>query len=310
MKYSLFLPLYNASKYLDNLISCLEEIKIMDDVEVVIVDSSSSDRTQEYLDNRALSYTVISSNTFDHGGTRSMAKTLCQNDIVVFLTQDALPLSSEDIKRLIFIFEDEAVGAAYGRQIPYEDTSMFGKHLREFNYSKTSYIRELDDKEQFGIKTAFLSNSFSAYRRSAMDQIGWFKDGLILGEDTYAGAKLLQAGYKLAYVADAQVYHSHDYTVFQEFKRYFDIGVFHKMESWILDEFGKPEGEGMKYIKSEFEYIMCHRAYLQIFSFFIRNTARFLGYRLGRNYEKLPTFFIKKFSMHYRWWCNCNHPLK
>jgi len=52
----------------------------------------------------------------------------------------------------------------------------------------------------YGIKTAFLSNSFSAYRKKALQEIGWFKDNLILGEDTYAGAKLLLKGYKIAYV--------------------------------------------------------------------------------------------------------------
>lgn len=300
---SVIIPTWNASGYFDRLFPVLHEIDSLNDYEVCFIDSSSSDDTVHKLSSEGFKVLkVIESCEFDHGGTRSMAKTLCQNDIVVFLTQDALPLSSEDIKRLVSVFEDETISAAYGRQIPYEDTSMFGKHLREFNYSKNSYIRELDDNEQFGIKTAFLSNSFAAYRRSAMDQIGWFKDGLILGEDTYAGAKLLQAGYKLAYVADAQVYHSHSYTVWEEFKRYFDIGVFHHMESWLLDEFGKPEGEGLRYIKSEFKYLLAHKAYNLIPEFFVRNAMKFLGYRLGNYYKVLPKSWIEKVSMHHRWW--------
>lgn len=301
MKFLIFIPTYNASLYLDCFILALQQYNCPE--QIYVVDSSSSDDTVNRFIEAGLNHvTVIPSKDFDHGGTRSLAKELCDGDIIVYLTQDALPLSAGDITRLVAVFEDDSIAAAYGRQLPYEETNLFGKHLRQFNYNDTSYVRSLADKDQYGIKTAFLSNSFAAYRRSAMDKIGWFKDGLILGEDTYAGTKLLQAGYKLAYVADAQVYHSHSYTVWEEFKRYFDIGVFHQMESWILQEFGKPEGEGMRYIKSELKFLLAHNAYHLIPEFFIRNGMKFLGYKMGKHYRKLPKSWIKKFSMHHRWW--------
>ena len=63
----------------------------------------------------------------------------------------------------------------YGRQLPYENASLFASHLREFNYGTKSYIRTYDDREKYGIKTAFLSDSFAAYRRSALESIDWFK---------------------------------------------------------------------------------------------------------------------------------------
>ncbi|MGE4500912.1 MAG: glycosyltransferase family 2 protein [Hydrogenovibrio sp.] len=298
-KFNIFLPVFNAEKYIQFLSKKINKYKD----KVVLVDSNSTDSTRsEFFRLGFVNISEIDSSSFDHGGTRSLAKDLCDGDIIVYLTQDALPLSSDDIERLVSVFEDGSIGAAFGRQLPYEDTNFFGKHLREFNYPSQSYVRSIDDKEKYGIKTAFLSNSFAAYRRSAMDKIGWFKDGLILGEDTYAGAKLLQTGYKLAYVADAQVYHSHSYSVWEEFKRYFDIGVFHQMESWILAEFGKPEGEGMHYIKSEFSYLLKHKAHHLIPEFFVRNAMKFLGYKLGKHYSRLPRSWIKKFSMHHRWW--------
>lgn len=302
MKYRVIVPTYNFGRKIASLLRVLGSLP--DEKEnVIFIDSSSSDSTIDDIVKCGFTNIVdVLSADFDHGGTRSLAKDLCDGDIIVYLTQDALPLSAEDIERLVTVFKDESIGAAYGRQLPYEDTNLFGKHLREFNYSDRSYVRSLEDKDKYGIKTAFLSNSFAAYRRSAMDKIGWFKDGLILGEDTYAGAKLLQAGYKLAYLADAQVYHSHSYTVFEEFKRYFDIGVFHQMESWILEAFGKPEGEGMHYIKSEFNYLLKHKAYHLIPEFFVRNAMKFLGYKLGKHYSRLPRSWVEKFSMHHRWW--------
>jgi rhamnosyltransferase len=298
---SIIIPTLNAELYIESLIKSILSDEMYID-EVVVIDSMSNDNTENICKTLNCKFISVSRNSFDHGGTRSIARTLCDSDILVYLTQDALPLGSFAIEKLVSVFKDERIGAAYGRQIPYEDTNLFGKHLRQFNYGNESYIRRIDDKGEHGIKTAFLSNSFAAYRKSAMDKIGWFKDGLILGEDTYAGAKLLQEGYKLSYVADAQVYHSHNYTVQEEFKRYFDIGVFHKMEGWILDEFGKPEGEGLRYIKSELLYLLKHKAYYLFPEFLIRNALKYVGYKLGRYYLILPKSVVRAFSMHHRWW--------
>jgi rhamnosyltransferase len=299
---SIIVPLYEGMVYLKKLIPILDELNSRG-IDTIFIDSSSSDGSASYI-RKHTRYSVVQilSEDFDHGGSRAMAKTLSDSDVQIFITQDALPLSVIDIENLIKAFKDETIAAAFGCQISYKETSLFGKHLRKFNYGVQSYIRDINDTDLYGIKTAFLSNSFAAYRRSAMDEIGWFKDGLILGEDTYAGAKLLKEGYKLAYVADAQVYHSHSYTVLEDFKRYFDIGVFHQMEEWILDEFGKPEGEGMRYIKSELTYLFSHNAYYLFPEFVVRNAMKYLGYKLGRNFEILPRVMIKKFSMHHRWW--------
>ena len=298
---SIIIPTYNAQNYLPTL---LEKIKnqSLKEYELIIIDSSSKDETIEIAKEFTDNVIVIPQNEFDHGGTRAKAAQIAKGEIVVFLTQDALPYDENAIEKIIKIFEDEKVGAAYGRQLSYEDTNLFGKHLREFNYQDNSYIRDKNDISKYGIKTAFLSDSFACYRKSALESIGWFKSDLILGEDTYAGAKLILGDYKLAYVAEAKVYHSHSYTVWQEFKRYFDIGVFHKCESWILESFGKAEGEGMKYIKSEVKYLSENRAWYLLPEWFVRNGMKYLGYKLGQKYEKLPMWMIKKFSMHHRWW--------
>jgi len=147
-----------------------------------------------------------------------------------------------------------------------------------------------------------LSDSFAAYRKDVLAKIGYFKDNLILGEDTYAGANIILKDYKIAYVAEAKVYHSHSYTIWQEFKRYFDIGVFHKCEDWILEKFGKAEGEGIKYIKYELKYLLAHGAWYLLPEWFIRNGMKYLGYKFGYNYKILPKNLLKKCSMHYRWW--------
>jgi rhamnosyltransferase len=250
MNISVIIPTYNAQEYLPELLERLKNQTLP--FELIIIDSSSSDDTVVIARGYTDKIIIIPTSEFDHGGTRTKAVKIASGEIIVFLTQDALPYDNTTIEKILEPFEELNVGAVCGQQIPYDDTSVFGKHLRYFNYTDTSYVRRLQDKEKYGIKTAFLSDSFAAYRRSALHKINYFKDGLIVGEDTYAGAKMLMKGFSLGYCAEAKVYHSHSYTVVEEFKRYFDIGVFHKNEHWILETFGRAEGEGGKYVKSEF----------------------------------------------------------
>ena len=300
MTISVIIPTYNAESYLPTLLESLKSQTVS--FELIIIDSSSTDSTLEIAQKYTQNILTIPTDKFDHGGTRTKAGKASTGEIIVFLTQDALPYDKHTLKALVNSFTDTSLGAVYGKQLPYDKSNLFGKHLRQFNYTDTSYTRSLADKELYGIKTAFLSDSFAAYRRSALEDIDWFKDGLIVGEDSYAGAKLILKGYTLAYTADAKVYHSHSYSPIEEFKRYFDIGVFHQKEHWLLDTFGTAEGEGLRYIKSEFHYLTKEKAYYRIPEFILRNGLKYLGYTLGKQYKNLPLNLTKKCTMHTSWW--------
>jgi len=240
---------------------------------------------------------------FDHGLTRTLAGKNVDSDILIYLTQDVVPVDEFAIENLVSpLTKDRLVAISYGRQIPYPDATPFAKHLRLFNYPKRSTVKTLNDKTFLGIKTAFLSNSFAAYRRSCLEEIGWFKSGLIFGEDTHAGARLLKRGYKIAYMAEARVYHSHNYTIKEEFQRYFDIGVFHTEEQWLLKDFGKAEGEGIRYIKSALNYLKKEKLYHLLPELILRTLLKFIAYRLGRIYKILPWPLCKQFSMNKKWW--------
>lgn len=292
----------NAENYIRGLLKSLTGQSIP--IEIIVVDSSSSDNTVKIAESFGIRPIIIKRGDFDHGGTRNLAIKHTGGGIICFLTHDTLPANEHTIENLIKPFTDEKIGATYGRQLSYPDASPFAVHLRLFNYTDTSYVRSLGDRNIYGLKTLFLSNSFAAYRRKVLEEIGGFKENLILAEDIYAGAKILLAGYKIAYVSDTILYHSHNYTIFQEFKRYFDIGVFHKRENWIIKEFGKAEGEGKKYIQSELRFLVEFKKYQLIPEFFIRNSLKYIGYKAGQNYGKLPKLLVKRLSMHKDWWNN------
>jgi rhamnosyltransferase len=214
---SVIIPTRDAAEQIHGLLQALKSQTVP--CEIIIVDSSSPDNTAGIARSLGAEVVVIKREAFDHGGTRTLAARKAKGDILICMTQDAMPSDEHAIENLLAPFRDRTVAAAYGRQLPYPGASPFGAHVRLFNYPEVSCVRSIGDKETYKIRTIFLSNSFAAYRKSALKDSGWFREGLIMGEDTCAAAQLLLAGYKIAYVAEAMVYHSHNYTLLEEFRR-------------------------------------------------------------------------------------------
>lgn len=271
------------------------------DTPLLVVDSSSSDSTPELARQAGAEVVSIERCEFDHGATRDWALRYCEEDIVVFLTQDALPVNTASHLALRKAFDQPGVAAAFGRQLPHHNATPISAHTRLFNYPPTSRVVDASDIPQLGIKAAFLSNSFTAYRRQALLDVGGFPHGTILSEDMIAGARLLQAGWQLAYCADAQVLHSHNYSFREEFRRYFDIGVLHQRERWLVEWLGRAEGEGARFVRSEIGYLL-RRAYWRLPEAALRTLIKYAGYRLGQQEARLPLGVKRRCSMNVRFW--------
>lgn len=270
--------------------------------QLLLIDSSSSDETVQLAFDHGFEIKIIAKNQFNHGGTRQWGvEHLAGMDIIVFLTQDAILAEPDAIERLLAAFDNPEVATAYGRQLPHKNAGPIAAHARLFNYPAAGQLRSIEDRGSFGIKTVFTSNSFAAYRRSALMQVGGFPVHTIMNEDTYVVGKLLRAGWKIAYCADAQVLHSHDYSFAEEFKRYFDIGVFHAETAWLQREFGGATGEGLKYIRSELFYLLKF-APSRIPSAWLRTGLKWLGYKLGVSHRHLPMALKNGFSLHKAYW--------
>ncbi len=127
----------------------------------------------------------------------------------------------------------------------------------------------------------FFSNSFGAYRRIALQQVGGFPRDVSFGEDTVVAGHLLSRGWKIAYVAEAKVFHSHGYSCAEEMKRYVSIGELHRRESWILRHFGEASRAGLDFTASEIEFL-AERAPALIPEAIIRTGLKYVGYKLGR----------------------------
>jgi rhamnosyltransferase len=299
---SVILPTWNAGVELRDLLLQLSRQTVIFH-ELLVVDSSSADETVAIAKEFGAEVVVIPQQEFDHGGTRTLMARRAQGDILIFLTQDAIPVAANALAKLIEpLLTDETIGVTYGRQLPNSDATALAAHLRYFNYPQQTVVRSFADREQFGFQTVFASNSFAAYRRTALAKVDYFKTGLIFGEDTCTVGRLLMQGDKVAYVAEAMVFHSHNYTCVQEFRRSFDIGVLHVTEKWLLDTYGQAEGRGWQYVQSGLSYLLRMKKGALLPGFLWRVVLKFLGYQLGRHFRLLPQWLTPLLSMHRSWW--------
>lgn len=293
-------PTFNASSHWDSLHAALQQ-QGLSKRQVLIIDSSSTDNTRELVKRAGYRLKVIAKQDFRHGATRQMAADLVHKQFLIFLTQDAIPGDPHCFSNLLSAFEDPDVGAAYGRQIARPDATPLDRHARLFNYTETSEVRDFSSSERMGFRAAFFSNSFAAYRRTAFEQVGGFPVGTIVSEEVSVAARMLMAQWKIAYQAEAIAIHSHRQTLRQEFRRYFDIGVHHGREKWIIDLFGAPGGEGRAFVRSQMAYLWSVQP-SGIPVALLRDASKWIAYWLGTHERYVPTNLKRSLSAQKAFW--------
>ena len=243
---------------------------------------------------------------FDHGETRNRGMRFSRADIVVFMTDDAVPADEHLIEALVKAFEQrgpegEAVIMAYARQLPDKDCPLAERYTRSFNYPEESCVKTRADLEQMGIKTFFASNVCCAYDREKF----WFQGGFIrrtiFNEDMIFASHLIEAGKKIAYAADAKVWHWHNYTAKDQLKRNFDLAV-SQVDAGGLFTQVKSESEGIRLVKMTLKHFIKKGQFYYIPKIITQNGAKYIGYRLGKNYKKLPKKWILKISLNLWYW--------
>ncbi|AZD38208.1 Pellicle/biofilm biosynthesis protein PslC, CAZy glycosyltransferase family 2 [Pseudomonas chlororaphis subsp. aurantiaca] len=302
MKVALIIPARNAGAHLDRLLPALAAQTLQPDT-VLVVDSSSTDDTVSRFRQFGARVEVIAAQQFNHGGTRRWASEQVDADALILLTQDAIPATPQTFANLIQeLEEDPRIGLAYGRQLPHPGAGILEAQSRHFNYSPQSRSKSLADAGELGIKTCFSSDSFSVYRSSALQAVGGFPEDVIGSEDAHVAARMLLNGYLVRYAASACVQHSHSYSLMQEFRRYFDIGVFYGREPWIREAFGSAGGEGKRYVQAELRALRDAGQLQRVPEVLLRSALKLLGYRLGHAEQHLPTPLKRRLSMFSNYW--------
>lgn len=238
---------------------------------------------------------------FDHGGTRDRGVRMSTADLVVCMTQDAMPADETLIEELVKPFDDPEVWAAYARQLPNEDCREVEKYTRSFNYPEKSMVKTKEDLDRLGIKTFFCSNVCAAWRREKYLELGGFVKHTIFNEDMILAGTMIKQGGKIAYCAKAKVIHSHNYSAFQQFHRNFDLAVSQTMYPEVFGGI-RSESEGIKLVKKSLSYcIKIGKPWLMI-QVVTQSAGKLLGYKMGQRYRSLPMWLILRCTMSPSFW--------
>ena len=288
MKIDVIIPVYKPDKELFTLLDRLEEqSRRPDDIFLVNTEQTYFEQliagTDFWHRYKNVSVKHISRCEFDHGGTRRWAVSRTQNDIFLMMTDDAIPADSHLIEKLAAPIEE-------GRAL-----------TRQFNYPDRSELKTAADLKTRGIKAFFASDVCAAYSREWYERLGGFVKHTIFNEDMIFARRLLNAGGSIAYAADAEVYHSHNYTGIQQLKRNFDLGVSHAQYPEIFGGVATQQ-EGMKLVKETAGYLLKTGKPFMIFKLVWQSGCKYLGYRLGKNYRKLPRRVVLFLTMNREYW--------
>jgi rhamnosyltransferase len=297
------IPVYHADEKLERLLSMLYRQTVKPNHVFLLhtIEYEGQGLTLPTIKGSNITVHPINKVDFDHGGTRKYGASLSNADILMFMTQDAVPADEHLIENLLGAFSDPWVSAAYARQLPDDKAGLVERYTRIFNYPKHSRTKSLEDLEELGIKTFFCSNVCAMYRNGVYQKLGGFVDRTIFNEDMLMAAAMIRADYRVAYVAEAKVVHSHKYTYRQQFTRNFDLGVSHRQYREVFTGV-KSESEGIRLVKNTVKYLCEKKKYYLIPDLIISSGFKFLGYQCGKRYELLPAGLVKKFSMNRSYW--------
>lgn len=215
--------------------------------QIVVIDSSSTDGTRPLLAAREIEHEVIDRSTFNHGLTRNLGLERARGDVVVFLSQDALPEPGW-LAALVAAFADPSVAGAYSRQVPRDDASVYAvERLSHWPASRDEPRRQrLPPAEIFEampltgrLEAVCFDNVSSAVRRSVARRIP-FRD-LPFGEDRDWAYRAMSAGYTVRYCSESRVIHSHDRSAWEDLRR---TVIDHRLINEMLTREGESTGVG------------------------------------------------------------------
>lgn len=279
MNIDIICPLYKAEKFILNIHKSIKMQKNAEINKINYILTECNDSSERILQENKISYKKISKGEFSHSLTREKIAMESTADILVFITQD---IEIKDELWLYNLTKSIANGeceASYSRQIAKDNG--IEKYTRECNYPNKSKIVSKKDIEKIGLNTFFFSDAASAIKANIFKELkGYDAKDLPISEDMYIAYKIIMNGYKIKYCSDSIVYHSHNFTLKQIYKRYYQTGKFFKQNSYLDDYGTNRTGKEMAiYILKRSIQDKNIKVLLQ---FLPNMTARFIGMIMGK----------------------------
>ena len=300
-KVSIVIPTKNAGDLFRDVLRGLKNQAYTGLHEILIIDSGSSDRTVELAKDFGARVHTIRPEEFNHGSTRNLGIGMSTGDIIVLLTQDAVPGDKNMIVNLVSAFEDPKVGGAYARQVPRTKADVLTKRNIDNSLAgrKESEVKWIKNKKEYDAMSPMekyyfcnFDNVCSAVRREVWQEFNFSHSDF--GEDIDWGMRILEGGWKIAYQASAFVIHSHDRSILYEYKRTY---MCHRK---LFQQFGLHTVPTFRHVlrfiilstAMDFKYVIQNSvSHLEQFRLLVRlpfmNIASVLGQYIGARDERL-----------------------
>lgn len=257
MEVSIIVLTKNAGAGWEKLLQRLFSQKFDGKYEVIVIDSGSTDDTVPVARRFPAKLVQIPPEEFHHGRTRNLGAGLARGEILVYITQDALPLQDDWLQKLLDNFTDPSVAMVCGRQIPWQHTKPPEKFFHLYNFPDFKICITAHDPDYYH-DNLFISDVNSALRKDVWQRFR-FSEKVIVAEDKELAKRLLNAGWKVVYEPEAPVYHAHDLTLKEAFNRYILFGTalaqgsggLPRSKNWIAHRLG--------YIIQEMRFILSHK---------------------------------------------------
>lgn len=283
----------NGAEHFRALLEGLYAQKGIESSEVIVIDSGSTDPTLEIAAAFPVRLVQIPAHEFGHGRTRNLGARMARGTFLVFLPQDATPIGSDWLENLLQPFGDPSVAGAFGKQVPRANTNPMERYFLERTYHDQSLIKRQDSLESASLAHSFFSTVSGAMRASSWERLP-FREDIIMSEDQAWARDAMQAGYAIAYQPSARVFHSHNYSVIDTFRRNFDSG--YSVRQIFDGKTGISALEALGYLAKEAFFVAKAGPTRARMTFVPYEIARHVGFWLGLNAYRLPVAFCKRCS--------------
>jgi rhamnosyltransferase len=296
---SVVIPVKDGGSDLDR---CLDAIRAQhvgdNEVEIIVVDSGSSDASVEIAHRHGAIVIEIPPGDFTHGAARNLGATRARGEMVVFISQDAYPVDQSWLELLTRpLRESSEVAGAYGRQLPHEGASPPEVFFLDFLYGSEPRLQRISSEAELSMDTTLFSNVNAAMPRTIWQRFP-FVDDIIMSEDQEWSRRVLLEGFSLVYEPRAAVRHSHAYTLRSAFRRFFDSGA--SSERAYLA--GKRESRrvlraaAIRYARGEVAWLARTGQRRWIPYAALYESVKFAGLVLGANHRRLPLGLKRRMS--------------
>jgi rhamnosyltransferase len=285
-----------------DLVRCLQGIGaqvIDDEVEIVVIDSGSTDGSVVQARERGAFVREIPPHEFSHGSARNLGASLASGEWLVFISQDAHPVDERWLERLTGPLREQEslVGGVYGRQLPHPGATPPERYFLDFLYGAQARRQSAAGTHELTMETTLFSNVNAAMPRSLWERFPFVED-IIMSEDQDWSRRVLLDGFTLAYEPAAAVRHSHNYTLGGAFRRFFDSGA-SADRAYLAGERESARAlraAAIRYARGELQWMWRTGQRRWIPYTAVYETTKMIGLLLGANHKRLPLAAKRRLS--------------